>query len=77
MIRQLLTALFGCDHADAVRKRVDGSYFLECSCGHVAELVQRTKAERRKMKAQYPAVELPKAQRVTKPNVESIRKRQA
>lgn len=76
MIRHLLFALFKCQHEDAIRVRVDGVYFLECpTCGNVSEAIARTKAERRQMAKRFPAVSPPKAQRVTKPNVEPMRKR--
>jgi len=70
VIRQLLYALFVCQHQHQMKIRDDeGRLLLEClDCGNVAEAVRMSAQERR---ALYPT------QRVTKPNVESIRDRQA
>lgn len=76
MIRQLLYSLFVCDHPHQMKVRDDqGRLLLEClDCHNVAEVIQRTKAERRQMAKRWPTVSKPKAQRVVSGKVEPMRR---
>lgn len=73
-LARLLWSLIGCQHTHAIKERRGGVLFLVCECGHVAEAIRRTTAERRQIRKQFPALTPSKAQRVPRPNVEPLRK---
>lgn len=61
-------ALFGCTHVDTYRERDEaGVLFLVCHrCEARIPAIERSSAERRRMKKQWKPVALPKAQSVNK-----------